>query len=185
MLTFIPYHNHHIIITITHDTRSLVSSAVQVTTNPAAVVPRQRLGSSAEFFSGLLFARLSSIRPGLLIFSLMSLHLASSLLSPLMSRYLLLLHHVAACWHGIEWPFDPGCPCIISIEVSVANAISHFRFFWSSSMNAWRRMAFNTLSHLLCSLSRELLSCDHYPIVFMQELIFCLIHCIQLTENTL
>jgi len=55
------WHLSHILI-ITPYPSSLVSSAAQAATDPAAVVPLQTRPSSAELFSGLLLARLSSIR---------------------------------------------------------------------------------------------------------------------------
>ena len=100
MLTLIPYPNYY---SIPHDTRSLVlwSSAVQAATDPAAVVPLQ----TRVFSWALLW-----LAPRKVILhqaSSMSIHLASLLMSPSMSRYLLFLRRVATCWLGVEWPLDP------------------------------------------------------------------------------
>ena len=68
MLIFNPYPNYY---SIPHDTRWLASSAVQATTNPAAVVPLQRLGSSAELLLWLAPRKvISSIRPGHILLSI-------------------------------------------------------------------------------------------------------------------
>ena len=72
MLTFIPYPNYY---SIPHDTRSFVSSAIQIVTNPAAVVPLQRLRFSAELLPWLALHKviLQQAATSLLIFPSMSL----------------------------------------------------------------------------------------------------------------